>query len=64
MESRVCPHLRFGKRLQIYVKLDIVGQKAFELFQLLDLGDLIGVAGHLFRTKTGELTIWSRNLPF
>jgi len=51
-----------GKRLQIYVKLDIVGQKAFELFQLLDLGDLIGVAGHLFRTKTGELTIWVAEL--
>jgi lysyl-tRNA synthetase class 2 len=46
-----------GKRLQIYVKLDIVGQKVFELFQLLDLGDLIGVSGHLFRTRTGELTI-------
>ncbi len=47
-----------GQRLQIYVKLDIVGPRTFELFQLLDLGDLIGVAGHLFRTKTGELTVW------
>jgi len=47
-----------GKRLQIYVKLDNVGAKSYELFQLLDLGDLIGVAGHLFRTKTGELTVW------
>ena len=47
-----------GQRLQIYVKLDNVGPKSFELFQLLDLGDLIGVAGHLFRTKTGELTVW------
>jgi lysyl-tRNA synthetase class 2 len=40
------------------VKLDNVGPKSYELFQLLDLGDLIGVAGHLFRTKTGELTVW------
>ncbi len=47
-----------GQRLQIYVKLDNVGAKSYELFQLLDLGDLIGVGGHLFRTKTGELTIW------
>jgi len=47
-----------GQRLQVYVKLDNVGPKSYELFQLLDLGDLIGVAGHLFRTKTGELTIW------
>ncbi len=35
-----------------------MGKKSYELFQLLDLGDLIGVAGHLFRTKTGELTVW------
>jgi lysyl-tRNA synthetase, class II len=47
-----------GQRLQIYVKLDNVGAKSYELFQLLDLGDLIGVAGHLFRTKTNELTVW------
>jgi lysyl-tRNA synthetase class 2 len=47
-----------GQRLQVYVKLDNVGSKSYELFQLLDLGDLIGVAGHLFRTKTGELTVW------
>jgi lysyl-tRNA synthetase, class II len=46
-----------GQRLQIYVKLDVVGERAFQLFQLLDLGDFIGVAGHLFRTKTNELTV-------
>jgi len=40
------------------VKLDNVGARSYELFQLLDLGDLIGLAGHLFRTKTGELTVW------
>jgi lysyl-tRNA synthetase class 2 len=51
-----------GKRLQVYVKLDIVGARTFELFQLLDLGDLIGVAGHLFRTRTGELTVWVTEL--
>ncbi len=51
-----------GQRIQIYVKLDIVGPRAFELFQLLDLGDFIGVGGHLFRTKTGELTVWVTEL--
>src|SRR6202043_2752081 len=51
-----------GQRLQIYVKLDIVGQRAFELFQLIDLGDFVGVAGHLFRTRTGELTVWVTEL--
>jgi lysyl-tRNA synthetase, class II len=51
-----------GQRLQIYVKLDIVGPKGFELFQMLDLGDFVGVKGHLFRTKTGELTVWVTEL--
>jgi lysyl-tRNA synthetase class 2 len=46
-----------GGRLQIYVKLDLVGERAFELYRLLDMGDVIGVAGPLFRTKTGELTV-------
>lgn len=46
-----------GLRLQIYVKLDIVGERAFQLYKLLDLGDVIGVDGTVFRTKTGELTI-------
>lgn len=46
-----------GARLQIYVRLDVVGEEAFRLFQLLDLGDIIGVSGHLFRTKTNELTV-------
>jgi lysyl-tRNA synthetase class 2 len=51
-----------GRRLQIYVKLDAVGEHGFALFRLLDLGDFIGVAGHLFRTKTGELTVWVEEL--
>ena len=53
-----------GKRIQIYVKKDVVGQRGFELFHLLDLGDLIGVRGHLFRTKTNELSIWVDELTF
>ncbi|MGA3294223.1 MAG: lysine--tRNA ligase [Candidatus Acidiferrales bacterium] len=51
-----------GARLQIYVRLDAVGEAAFKLFQLLDLGDIVGVAGHLFRTKTNELTVWVERL--
>ena len=47
-----------GGRLQVYVRKDVVGDKGFELFHLLDLGDQVGVRGHLFRTKTGELSIW------
>jgi lysyl-tRNA synthetase class 2 len=53
-----------GKRIQIYVKKDVVGERGFELFKALDLGDQIGVRGHLFRTKTGELTIWVEEIFF
>jgi len=53
-----------GKRIQIYVRKDVVGEKGFQLFHLLDLGDSIGVRGHLFRTKTNELSIWVEELFF
>jgi len=53
-----------GKRIQIYVKKDVVGERAFQLFQLLDLGDHVGVGGHIFRTKTGELSVWVEELVF
>ena len=46
-----------GLRFQIYVRKDDVGENAFALYKLLDLGDHIGVRGHLFRTRTGELTV-------
>jgi lysyl-tRNA synthetase class 2 len=53
-----------GKRIQIYVKKDVVGERGFQLFHLMDLGDSIGVRGHLFRTKTNELSIWVEELTF
>ena len=53
-----------GKRIQVYVKKDVVGERGFQLFQLLDLGDTVGVRGHLFRTKTNELSIWVEELTF
>jgi lysyl-tRNA synthetase class 2 len=46
-----------GQRLQIYVRKDDVGENAFALYKLLDLGDHIGVRGYLMRTRTGELTV-------
>ena len=53
-----------GKKIQIYVRRDVVGEQGFQLFHLLDLGDSIGVRGHLFRTKTNELTIWVEEIFF
>ncbi len=53
-----------GKRLQIYLKKDAVGDAGFDLYKLLDLGDHIGVSGYLFRTRTGELTIHVEEITF
>jgi lysyl-tRNA synthetase class 2 len=53
-----------GERLQIYVRKDAVGDPAFELYKLLDLGDHIGVSGYLFRTRTGELSVHVDTITF
>ena len=53
-----------GQRLQIYVKKDAVGEKGFELYKLLDLGDHVGVSGYLFRTRTGELSVHVEQITF
>ncbi len=53
-----------GERLQIYVRKDAVGDSAFELYKLLDLGDHIGVSGYLFRTRTGELSVHVETITF
>jgi lysyl-tRNA synthetase, class II len=53
-----------GKKLQIYVKKDAVGEKGFDLYKLLDLGDHIGVSGYLFRTRTGELSVHVEEITF
>ncbi len=49
--------LQNGEKLQVYIKKDAVPAADFELYQLLDIGDIVGVEGYLFRTRTGELTV-------
>ncbi|HYP13571.1 MAG TPA: lysine--tRNA ligase [Bryobacteraceae bacterium] len=53
-----------GERLQIYVKKDAVPEKDYNLWQLVDLGDIVGADGYLFRTKTGELSLHVEKLYF
>ncbi len=49
-------------KLQVYVKLDKIGKEKFEIFQLLDLGDIIGVEGEVFKTRTGEITVFADDI--
>jgi lysyl-tRNA synthetase class 2 len=51
-------------RIQIYVRQDALPERDFAMFRLLDFGDFVGVRGHLFRTKTNELTIRASSLEF
>jgi len=44
-------------RIQVFIRKDRVGEKAFSLFKKLDVGDIVFAAGKVFRTRTGELTI-------
>ncbi len=53
-----------GRKLQIYVKKDAVGDRGFDLYKLLDLGDHVGVSGYLFRTRTGELSVHVEEIAF
>ncbi|OGR00880.1 MAG: lysine--tRNA ligase [Deltaproteobacteria bacterium RIFOXYD12_FULL_55_16] len=66
--GRIMALRRFGKaafvqiqdetgRIQVYVKRDGVGPEVYQIFKKLDLGDIVGFSGVLFRTQTGELTI-------
>ncbi len=51
-------HLADGSgRIQLYFKRDQLGEDAFAVLPLLDLGDQLGVRGRLFRTRTGEVTV-------
>ena len=51
-------------KIQVYVRKDALSERDFKLFRLLDFGDIVGVAGRVFRTKTNELTVWARRLEF
>ena len=46
-----------GARIQLYVRKDKVGSENYGLYRLLDIGDIIGVAGTVFRTRMGELSL-------
>jgi lysyl-tRNA synthetase class 2 len=56
--------LQNGERLQVYVKKDAVSEREYQLYQLLDLGDVVGVEGYMFRTRTGELSVHAEKLEF
>jgi lysyl-tRNA synthetase, class II len=53
-----------GQRIQVYVRKDAVSENEYKLYELLDLGDIVGIEGYLFRTRTGELSVHAERLVF
>src|SRR5699024_8760877 len=49
-----------GGQIQIYVRKDAIGEKAYEVFKMIDIGDIVGVTGEVFKTNVGELSIHAK----
>lgn len=71
--GRIMSMRKFGKaaffhlqdtdsRVQIYARRDLLGEEVFDQFKKWDVGDIVGVQGRLFKTKTGELSIEATSL--
>lgn len=56
-------HIKDGSgKIQIYIRQNDVGEDQYKLFKLLDIGDIIGVNGFVFRTKMGEVSIHANSI--
>ncbi len=56
-------HLQDGKgKIQLYVARDGIGEEPYAAFKKMDVGDIVGVEGHLFRTRTGEVSVHATSL--
>jgi len=51
---------KYGQ-IQIYIRLDNVGEEAYDLFKASDIGDIVGIEGYVFKTNTGELSVHATN---
>jgi lysyl-tRNA synthetase, class II len=50
--------------IQLYIRQDTIGTEKYAIFKTLDMGDIIGAEGSIFRTKTGELTVDVKDFTF
>jgi lysyl-tRNA synthetase class 2 len=49
-------------KIQIYAKRDDIGEESYDSVKLLDIGDIVGVTGYVFRTRTGEVSVHAQSL--
>lgn len=50
--------------IQVYARLDDLGAEKYEIFKMLDLGDIVGLSGFIFKTKQGEISIHTEDFTF
>ena len=43
--------------IQVYFRQDVMGEEAYKYVKMLDMGDLVGIEGHVFKTQKGEITV-------
>ena len=56
-KASFCNVQDFGGSIQCYVARDMVGEEPYKAFKKYDIGDIVGVRGEVFRTKTGEISV-------
>jgi lysyl-tRNA synthetase class 2 len=49
-------------RIQVYLRKDAIGDTSFEVFKMLDMGDIIGIEGKVFKTRTGEISVFASEM--
>ena len=49
-------------RIQLYVRIDELGEEPFARFKKVDIGDIVGVEGEAFRTKRGEISVKAKKV--
>ncbi|OQX95781.1 lysine--tRNA ligase [candidate division KSB1 bacterium 4572_119] len=61
-KAAFCHIMDASGKIQIYIRKDQVGDEQFELFKLLDIGDIIGIEGEVFKTRTEEISVFVSDL--
>lgn len=49
----------FSGQIQIYVRVNEVGEETYDLFTHFDIGDIVGISGKVFKTRKGEISVWA-----
>lgn len=44
-------------RIQLFIKIDNIGEESYEIYKTYDIGDIVGIKGEVFKTKTGEVSV-------